>query len=113
VLYAVGIFVASSMPSNSLPSGSWWHFDKLLHALAYAGLALLVMRAWGRYWPSVLVVALYGASDELHQLFTPGRSSEVLDVAADLVGALVGAGLYLLITHLGRRRHGDPAQLRR
>jgi len=32
-------------------------------------------------------------SDEIHQAFVPGRSSDTLDVVADLTGACLAAGL--------------------
>ena len=46
------------------------------------------------------VSALYSASDEIHQLFVPGRSGEVLDVIIDSCGALIG----ILITNAIYRR---------
>jgi VanZ family protein len=44
---------------------------------------------WRQIGPSVLIASLYGASDELHQYFVPGRSAEVADWVADTLGALV------------------------
>lgn len=78
--------------------------DKLLHALLYAGLGVLVTRAHAHGWrktrpravlQAALFGALYGASDELHQYFNPPRAVEALDIAADTIGAtLGGVGLY-------------------
>ena len=39
----------------------------------------------------VLFVSLYGASDEFHQRFTPGRSCDVRDWGADTLAALLVA----------------------
>ncbi len=43
----------------------------------------LALIAWG-------VVALYSASDEIHQAFVPNRSARTADVALDSFGAAVG-----------------------
>ncbi len=56
------------------------------HMLEFAVLGALVLRAVSKGRPitkreiiiTLIVVALYGASDEFHQRFTPGRSSEGL-----------------------------------
>src|SRR5438067_383795 len=82
VIYAALIFHFSS-ESNPLPVLTEHVWDKALHALEYAGLALLVSRGWqgegfGRGWALVLaivVTTLYAASDEFHQLWVPGRDS--------------------------------------
>ena len=77
-------------------------FDKVLHALVYAVLGGLCCLAARRTWSFgrrglVLVGAfcalLYGMTDELHQLFVPGRSADVYDVVADGVGGLIGAAI--------------------
>jgi len=39
---------------------------------------------------SLLVCVLYATSDEIHQLFVPGRSGEIRDTVIDSAGALVG-----------------------
>jgi VanZ family protein len=37
----------------------------------------------------VLLVIVYGASDEFHQYFVPGRQADVFDLMADSLGAVV------------------------
>jgi VanZ family protein len=46
---------------------------------------------------------LYGATDEIHQLFVPNRTADVKDLAADAVGAAVAVVL-LYIVHAVRAR---------
>lgn len=70
------------------------HADKLIHAVEYGGLALLVCFAVGRprriaALVAVIVAGGYGAVDEVHQSFVPNRSSTVGDWIADVTGALV------------------------
>jgi VanZ family protein len=69
--------------------------DKLVHVTMYAVLAWLSARALAT--PSTrgaLVifasVAAFGALDELHQRFIPGRSTDASDIVADIVGGAVG-----------------------
>ena len=46
---------------------------------------------------SVLVVLLYSISDEVHQLFVPGRSGEVFDVMIDTMGGFISTNILYLI----------------
>ena len=104
VLYAGMIFYMSSQshPEEQLPAFVLKDIsDKVLHAVEYAGLAVLCYRAFR--WaagPSVarqaLVLAIvtasiYGITDEVHQFFVPFRESSWLDWLADTAGAAVGA----------------------
>lgn len=54
------------------------------------------------------VCLLYAASDEIHQLFIPGRSGEVRDVMIDFSGAVLGIALsmlvFLLICRIKKKR---------
>lgn len=111
-LYAAAIFAVSSISRPPEPPGPVT--DKHVHVLLYAGLSALVLRALaGGRWPGVtawrcaaaaLLAALYGASDEWHQAFVPGRSADLLDLAADAAGAIGAAGLAWAATRLGRGR---------
>ena len=42
---------------------------------------------------AILITVAYGASDEYHQRFVAGRSSELADLYADAAGASVAAAL--------------------
>ncbi|MDP8256558.1 MAG: VanZ family protein [Candidatus Alcyoniella australis] len=104
---AVTIFVASSLESTGVRQ-IVAHQDKLLHCAVYAVLGLLLARALGisRNWNSsralLLTAALlsvaYGLSDELHQSFVPTRHCDAWDLAADALGAAIGAALYVFIS---------------
>ena len=58
---------------------------------------------------SCTVCLLYAASDEIHQLFVPGRSGEVRDVMIDFSGAVLGIALsmlvFLLICRIKKKRN--------
>jgi VanZ family protein len=39
---------------------------------------------------AIAITATYAATDEIHQMFVPGRSAEVADLIFDTLGACVG-----------------------
>lgn len=113
VALAATIVFASSHSRVAEP-----HFensDKVGHFLVYGLLASLVCRL-GRGWRGaawgLLVVAVFGATDEWHQYFVPGRSCDIRDWTADILGAALAVALYsawpwyrgLLEFPLGRKR---------
>ncbi len=108
LVWALLIFVSSSVPSSSIPDLSILRFDKVIHAGIFLVLCFLAYRAL-RYqdrFPflsrhclgfSLLLTFLYGSLDEVHQYFVPGRSADPLDLMADTVGGiLVVAAIWLL-----------------
>jgi VanZ family protein len=113
LLYCALIFALSSVSVvPALPGGM---SDKTAHAILYSGFGLLVARAVAggldrpvnlRVFVEVLAcAALYGLSDEFHQLFVPGREFDLKDVAADVAGGGIGSGLLWLWSVLRRSRH--------
>lgn len=117
-VFYMGVIFYLSAQSNPLPELTAHVWDKLLHSTEYAGLAFLLCRALlgeGAGWTTAILTALalaslYGGSDEIHQLFTPGRDSEVLDWVADTVGSSLGATAYavLAVAWRGRGASGPP-----
>jgi Predicted integral membrane protein len=47
---------------------------------------------------ALLICILYAISDEVHQIFVPGRGAQVKDVIIDSAGIAVGIGVYLIIS---------------
>ncbi len=58
------------------------------HFTLYFVLALLITKTIKirPYVTAVLIVAVYAATDELHQMFSEGRSGELFDVIIDTAG---------------------------
>lgn len=102
VTIAALIVVASHRPRLASPGGIP-HLDKIVHFSVYGLLATLVVRNGGTSakdsnWRAALwalaLVSAFGASDEWHQSFVPGRSVELADWLADTLGAALAVGLY-------------------
>ncbi len=70
---------------------------KTAHIVAYAALAWFWWRAltaqrrttWSILLTAFALTTLYGISDEIHQLFVPGRYGKIFDVLFDAGGALM------------------------
>jgi VanZ family protein len=107
LLWAGLIFFVSSRSVVPVPQGLEW--DKVAHLAAYTVLGLTL--AWGAAgsgmppYRVIVIGLLYGASDEVHQLYVPGRSFELLDWVADAAGVCLGVALFsLLFSELGAGR---------
>ncbi len=93
----------SSVPKFGAPALDGW-LHRLAHVAEYAVLGWLLMRALSNgQLPTrrvalltLIAVIAYGISDEFHQRFTPGRSSELIAVVWDLLGGAIGTGLWWL-----------------
>ena len=114
LLWAATIFIASSIPAYSIPNLSIFSHDKLLHLLVYfifTGLLYVALIHQTRFpllarrpdlW-AALIAGVYGVTDEVHQSFV-GRSADVLDLVADLAGALLLVAVVTAIRILQRAR---------
>lgn len=130
LLWAIVIFFASanSNPYKPLPV-EWLEpcfstepdgpsctelLGRALHAGEYAVLAALTTRGliWkGEMRPILLGVswslsAFYALSDEIHQLFVPGRTFQLLDLALDIGGGLIGLMVFVSLRIIMFHRKG-------
>lgn len=104
LIWALIIFIVSSIPSLSTPTFGIRMFDKLAHFGEYFIFAFLLSFAIGKqslglsriFWISTLIAGLYGFSDEFHQLFVEGRDASVLDALANFLGGMSASGIYFL-----------------
>lgn len=95
--------VAKIAPKVDINKRSFNHIiRKNAHFFAYLVLGILVangLRSSGVIGYkaisfALLICVLYAISDEVHQLFVPGRGGQVKDVLIDSAGAVVGIGMY-------------------
>jgi VanZ family protein len=109
--WAVGVWAAIELTLTSIPGYAiprvGFDADDLAHVAMFGVLGVLVARALARsgygaaaLWSAWPVLAAYGALDEWHQRFIPGRFPSVTDAIADAAGSAAGLALgwYLLRT---------------
>lgn len=69
----------------------------IAHMLEFMGLSFLIFNAVYSTWnlkltPIIAFVgtSLYAITDEIHQIFVPGRAFQISDILVDSIGALIG-----------------------
>jgi hypothetical protein len=116
IAYMAVIFWTSSVSdtnpgnwSDDMYAGIGQELQNLLHFPIYSVLAVLWCRAGWRWFPNIAGVVIfawltasgYGALDEWHQSFVPGRFSSLNDVVTNMMGAAAGVLAYgLWFRHL-------------
>jgi VanZ family protein len=107
----VVLFLLSAWPNPHVPL--WFYGqDKVAHAGLYGmlGLGLAYRRFRAPAPPHFVLIglgALYGATDEWHQVLVAGRTPDWADWLADVTGVLLGYTLLLLVLGLIKRRAPD------
>lgn len=102
---SIAIVLLSNQATFELPVWNIIGFDKVAHIGAFLAYGLCVQFAYLGIAESpakkrivlytILISALFGASDEIHQYFVPGRTADIIDFIADVTGASLSL---LLIT---------------
>ena len=121
ILWMIFIFVMSSFDATSSSNQSNFIVDiitsiinikdigllsliirKLAHFIEYFILGILVINFITRYDKKIIIAILlciiYATSDEIHQIFVPGRSCQITDIMIDSLGSIMGIYLCKLIT---------------
>lgn len=116
--YAAFIYYLSSRTSFDLHS-SFFAADKVGHLVLYLFFGFIV------HWAllatrfrthrhlaviSVVLVALYGLTDEFHQFFVPGREASFWDWGADVLGGVIGVRLAIFAATCWHRFFPDRMQ---
>ena len=77
---------------------------KLAHFTEYLILGFLTINMLNKndiskkYLISILICLIYATSDEIHQIFAPGRACQIKDILIDSIGSITGIYLYKLIS---------------
>lgn len=112
--WAAGVLWLSSLTPQEMPEGAFLLGDKAVHVLVFALGGWLAARAVLVSRPelpvgaavalAVAAIAAFGVLDETVQTYTPGRTGgDLRDWVADVLGAVLGAALSLLVRRRRRR----------
>jgi VanZ family protein len=110
IVVMILIFMASATPGSDIPKFGIW--DTLVkkggHMCGYALLASAFFYALGKgkrinrtqFIAAIALAFLYACTDEFHQIFTPQRTSSVIDIGIDTAGAAIGLSVWRLVEKL-------------
>jgi VanZ family protein len=94
---AIAVLILCASQRSRVAAPEIVNIDKVAHFAVFGLLGTLVCRfgdGWRAAACALLIVSGFGASDEWHQSFVPGRSSDVMDWIADTLGAGLAVTLY-------------------
>lgn len=109
VLWIILVVILSLLPKSSIPQYRWWHFpnaDKVIHVGVYSVMAGAILFGFygirklraKQYMETILFCLLLGLLMEcIQQTRLIGRHFEILDIIANIIGALLGSVLFLKI----------------
>jgi len=111
ILWALLIFISSSIPGDDFPEIKVPMADKIVHFFIFFVFCALTHRAVKHQtrFPffarrhllaSVLLTVAYGMIDEAHQIFVPIRTPSVRDLLADALGASLYVAIIWLQTKI-------------
>lgn len=130
IIWMIFIFVMSSSSSNQSNNQSGFFVDiivnifnisnvdmvtlvvrKMAHLAEYFILGILLSNMFKcfdkKIYISVIMCILYAISDEIHQLYVPGRSGQFVDVVIDSVGGIFGYSIFMYWNYIVRRGSKD------
>ncbi len=91
---------------------------KSAHFVIYFALGILMYKAIQkcRYFKnkfsfSFVFCALYSVTDEVHQMFVPGRACRIFDIFVDCCGSVLGIIFVIIFTKLFEKWHKNKASL--
>ncbi len=112
ITYNITQYISNIFPDTDFDIYTFNHIiRKSAHFFTYFVLGVLTVNALSiknflRFKNSLialLICSLYAISDEVHQLYVPGRGGQVRDVLIDTAGSITGIAFYILFLKRSRK----------
>ena len=101
VVWTVATVVALSVPLDDAPKVMGRGFDKVVHTGMFTVMGVLAQAA--APWYSLLFALPIGIGLEYSQKFIPHRTFDRVEVAANIIGVILGVACFETATRLKRR----------
>ena len=110
IVWVAALLVESSQPQVTILK-TVAGLDKVAHFIAFSGLGLLACALSFKLNPRpaipllslpFIIVAITGIIEESYQLFVPGRAASLLDLLADISGAVFAIAIANRLKHYQR-----------
>lgn len=101
IIWTIILAVLMLLPQDAFPESKLLSYDKLAHISVFAVFSVLVLSGYAirskdkdnktKHRKQALTICLvYGLLLEVLQQFVPGRMSDIYDLVANFIGALLG-----------------------
>jgi len=92
---------AALLGLKAVPIFPWGKFGIHLGFFTVLGFLANATR-WPKrpWWPLLVLLVIYGVTTESLQLFVPHRSARVMDAVENILGIVLGTGIYWLLLRL-------------
>jgi VanZ family protein len=100
VIFYFAVIDNSPLPYHPIIDG--WN-DVILHIGAFGLLAIVACLIWSPSWTLAVLLFCVGCAMELFQVFVPSREVDIMDLAANSVGIVLGGLAVLLARQLKNR----------
>ncbi|MEN6511863.1 MAG: VanZ family protein [Chloroherpetonaceae bacterium] len=107
IIFSAAIYYFSSMPKVYYLPQKILDYDKLLHLTSFffygistqlfVHTVFIKMKRFPQMLLVLIIGIIYPLSDEFHQRFVPGRTSDIYDFISDLIGIILSLFLFNLI----------------
>lgn len=113
ILKMISLFVSNLGANDSLVNQFDYIVRKSAHAFNYLILAMIIVNTFyvigikrlHAFGYSIAITVLYAITDEIHQLFVPGRGCMLSDVIIDSIGVSLGLFIFVLICRWRKKIH--------
>ena len=85
---------------------------QLAHLIIFLVLGVLLLNALNQsetnervnFVLALLISLIYAISDEIHQIYVPGRVGQIYDVLIDFLGSLIGIKIFIIYNNFKKNR---------
>ncbi len=85
---------------------------QLAHLIIFLILGVLLLNALNQsdsnervnFVLALLISLIYAISDEIHQIYVPGRVGQIYDVLVDFLGSLIGIKIFIIYNNFKKNR---------
>lgn len=114
ITWSVFLAIAMLLPSDQIPKSTLLSFDKLIHLGVFMVYSFSISKAFDPIQAqkgskikvtgiALTISIVYGAALELLQQFIPGRMTDIYDLLANTLGAVLGTIVFITFSKLSLR----------
>ena len=111
IAWSVFLAIAMLLPSDRIPESELLSHDKIVHLVVFMVYSFIISKAFApvqtqkirsiKVVRNALIISILGGiALELMQQFIPGRATDIYDLLANTLGAVLGAAVFIIFKNV-------------